>query len=355
MVVGTALATVPAAALMQRVGRRLGFASAALAAALASVVAAYALGRGSLALFCLAALVIGANNAFVQQYRFAAAESTGAALAGRAISLVLVGAMGGAVLGPRLAVWSDGSGASSYATPMLALAALYGVVALLALGLRQTSAEGQAGSGPAPRPLGQIARQPAYIIAVMAGVVGSGLMTLLMTAAPLSMHRADGHSLDAAAGVIGAHVMAMYAPSLVLGALIERAGLVRTMSIGSVIFVAAVAVALSGVELLHYGASMILLGVGWNFLYIGGTTLLVRTYHPSERSRAQALNEFAVFGSSALASLLSGTLIYFFGWNTLLLVALPLIAVMGLGLLWIRNDPLLRPAASSISPVRDRP
>jgi MFS family permease len=114
-------------------------------------------------------------------------------------------------------------------------------------------------------------------------------------------------------------------------------------------------VALSGVELLHYGASMILLGVGWNFLYIGGTTLLVRTYHPSERSRAQALNEFAVFGSSALASLLSGTLIYFFGWNTLLLVALPLIAVMGLGLLWIRNDPLLRPAASSISPVRDRP
>ena len=348
MVVGTALATVPAAALMQRVGRRLGFASAALAAALASLVAAYALERGSLALFSFGTLVIGANNAFVQQYRFAAAESVGPTAASRAISLVLVGAIGGALLGPKLAVWSDDSGASAYGVSMLALAVLYGAVAVLALGLRQTASDTETGLRPASRPLGQIARQPAYVVAVLAGIVGYGLMTLLMTAAPLSMHRADGHSLDVAAGVIGAHVMAMYAPSLVSGYLIERAGVVRIMTLGSVIFIVAVAAGLMGREVVHYGVSMILLGVGWNFLYVGGTTLLVRTYRGPERSRAQALNEFSVFGSSALASLLSGTLIHFFGWNTLLLVALPLIAAMLLGLLWIRNDPLARTAPKEI-------
>jgi len=340
MVVGTALATVPAATFMQRVGRRLGFAAAAFAAGLASLVAAYALETGSLALFCFGALVIGANNAFVQQYRFAAAESVGPAAASRAISLVLVGAVGGALLGPELAVWNDGGGSAALVAPMLTLAALYGAAAALALGLRRTSSDIETLSGPAPRTLGQIARQPTYVVAVLAGVVGYGLMTLLMTAAPLSMHRVDGHSLDSAATVIGAHVMAMYAPSLVSGYLMERAGVLRIMRLGSVIFVVAVAVGLMGRDLVHYGVSMILLGVGWNFLYIGGTTLLVRTYRGSERSRAQALNEFSVFGSSALASVLSGTLIHFFGWNTLLAVALPLIAVMLLGLLWIRDDPL---------------
>ncbi len=190
MVVGTALATVPAAALMQRVGRRLGFAVAALAAALASLIAAYALEQGSLALFSFGALVIGANNAFVQQYRFAAAESVPPAAASRAISLVLVGAMGGALLGPKLAIWSEDAGASAYVVPMITLAVLYGAVAVLALGLRQTASDIETVSHPAPRPLLEIARQPAYIVAVLAGVVGYGLMTLLMTAAPLSMHRA---------------------------------------------------------------------------------------------------------------------------------------------------------------------
>jgi len=340
MVVGTALATVPAAAFLQRVGRRLGFSFAALAAALASLVAAYALERGSLALFSFGAFVIGANNAFVQQYRFAGAESVAPAAASRAISFVLVGAIGGALLGPRLAVWGDDSGVAAYTVPMLRLAALYGVVAVLALGIRQTPSDIARASHRAPRPLRQIVRQPAYIVAVLAGVLGYGLMTLLMTAAPLSMHRADGHSLAAAAAVIGAHVTAMYAPSLVSGYLIDRLGVVRIMTSGCVILAVAVAAGFMGREVLHYGASMILLGVGWNFLYVGGTSLLVRTYRATERTRAQALNEFSVFGSSALASLLSGTLIHFFGWDTLLVAALPLIAAMLLGLLWIRDDPL---------------
>lgn len=343
MVVGTALTTVPAATLMQRVGRRLGFASAALAAALASLLAAYGLERGSLILFSLGALGIGANNAFVQQYRFAAAESVASASASRAISLVLVGAIGGALVGPQLATWGDGSEASVHVVAMLVLAVLYAAVAVLALGLRQTASDIETGSHTATRPLGQIARQPAYLVAVLAGIVAYGLMTLLMTAAPLSMHRADGYALDVAARVVGTHVMAMYAPSLVSGYLIERAGVVRSMALGSLLLALAIAAGLAGREVVHYTVAMILLGVGWNFLYVSGTTLLVRTYRGAERSRAQALNELSVFGSSALASLLSGTLIHLFGWTTLLAAALPLIAAMALGLLWIRNDPLARP------------
>ena len=175
----------------------------------------------------------------------------------------------------------------------------------------------------------------------MSSSTGARILDLrLMTAAPLSMHRADGYALDVAARVVGTHVMAMYAPSLVSGYLIERAGVVRSMALGSLLLALAIAAGLAGRDVVHYTVAMILLGVGWNFLYIGGTSLLVRTYRGSERSRAQALNEFSVFGSSALASVLSGTLIHFFGWNTLLAVALPLIAVMLLGLLWIRDDPL---------------
>jgi len=342
MVVGTALTTVPAATWMQRVGRRTGFAAAALAAALASLLAAYGLEHGSLILFSLGALGIGANNAFVQQYRFAAAESVASASAGRAISFVLVGAIGGALVGPKIAAWDHGPDLSGTALAMLALAGLYSAVAVLALGLQKTASDVEADSLSPARPLGQIARQPAYLVAVLAGIVAYGLMTLLMTAAPLSMHRSDGHSLDVAASVVGFHVMAMYGPSLVSGYLIERAGVVRSMALGCLLFALAIAGGLAGRDVVHYTVAMILLGVGWNFLYVGGTTLLVRTYRGAERSRAQALNELSVFGSSALASLLSGTLIHLFGWTTLLAAALPLIAAMALGLLWIRNDPLAR-------------
>ncbi len=340
VVIGTACTTVPAAAFMQRVGRRTGFATAAFGAALAALLAAYALQSSSFLLFAVSTFMIGANQAFVQQYRFAAAESVAVDSASKAISFVLLGAIGGALLGPELAEWSGDATASAYIGSMLTLAVLYGVVAVLLFGLRSTPADDRASSGGMSRPLAEIARQPAYIVAVMAGMVGYGLMNLLMTAAPLSMHRVDGHSLDEAAGVIGSHVVAMYAPSLFSGYLMERVGLVRMMSAGAFMMLAALGLGLMGRDVAHYWYSMVVLGIGWNFLYIGGTTLLVRTCDGPERFRAQALNEFSVFGASALASLLSGTLIHYFGWNTLLEVSAPLVLVMLLALFWIRSDPL---------------
>ena len=208
----------------------------------------------------------------------------------------------------------------------------------------------------------QIARQPAFAVAVLAGMVGYGVMNLLMTAAPLSMHRFDGHSLDDAAGVIGAHVVAMYLPSLVSGYLIERFGAIRMMGVGTLTLVGTVLVGLAGREFAHYWGSMVVLGVGWNFLYVGGTTLLVRTYRESERFKAQSVNEFCVFGTTAVTSLLSGTLIHFFGWDVLLYTAAPVIAAMGLALFAIRRDPLAgrvrspaveAPAEAPAIPVRE--
>ncbi len=167
-------------------------------------------------------------------------------------------------------------------------------------------------------------------------------MTLIMTATPLSMHVNDGHSLEATANVIRAHVLGMYVPSLVSGFLIERLGTVKMMSVGAFALLAAALTGLQGQSIMHYWFALVLLGVGWNFLYVGGTTMLTFTYSMAERFKAQAVNEFCVFGTSASASLLAGTVIYFYGWDPLVLIPLPTLILIGAGLYMVRRDPLVR-------------
>ena len=167
-------------------------------------------------------------------------------------------------------------------------------------------------------------------------------MTLVMTATPLSMHLNEGHSLQHTAGVIQAHVLGMYVPSLFSGFLIERVGVSRLMFTGALILLGTSVVGLQGQSVLHYWWALVLLGVGWNFLYVGGTTMLTYTYSMSERFRAQAVNEFLVFGTSATASLLAGTVIHYFGWLRLMLIPIPVLLVICTALVWIRKDPLLR-------------
>ena len=169
-----------------------------------------------------------------------------------------------------------------------------------------------------------------------------GVMTLIMTATPLSMHMNDGFSLEDTSSVIRAHVLAMYVPSLFAGFLVEKAGVTRLMMAGTVGLLAASFIGLQGHGLMHYWWALVLLGIGWNFLYVGGTTLLTYTYSMSERFRAQAVNEFLVFGMSASASLLAGTVMFYFGWTTLMLVPVPVLLLIAAALVLIRKDPLLR-------------
>lgn len=342
MVVAVAATTVPATMLMRRIGRSAGFALASLTAMCAVLIAAWSLHLESFSLFLAAAMLFGINMAFTQQYRYAAAESVPTAMVARAVSFVLLGSIGGAFIGPLL-VTKASSWASDtpYAGTMFALAGLYLLQAVLLLRLREPQTEVARDSVTAAHSLRSLVTQPVFVVAVLGGTAGYGLMTLLMTATPLSMHVNDGFSLQETASVIRAHVLAMYVPSLFSGFLIERFGVVKLMLGGVLLFAVASLFAMQGQALMHYWWTLVLVGAGWNFLYVGGTTMLTYTYTLSDRFRAQAVNEFLVFGSSAVASLAAGLILHYSGWHRLVLVPLPLLLVIAAGLLLVRRDTLL--------------
>ena len=343
MVVAVAATTIPATMLMQRIGRRNGFALASVSAVIAVLLAMIALRQSSFVLFVAAVMLFGVNMAFTQQYRYAAAESVETRFIPRAVSLVLVGSIGGALLGPELAIrganWIEGL---PYAGTMAALAVLYLLQALLFLSTKGLGHEANPVEKKSGRSAAELLRQPVFAVAVLGGVAGYGLMTLVMTATPLSMHVNEGFTIDETARVIRYHVLGMYVPSLFAGFVIERIGVSRLMLAGIVGLIGTSIIGLQGHGYLHYWWALVLLGVGWNFLYVGGTTMLTYSYGPNERFRAQAVNEFLVFGTSATASLLAGTVMHYFGWTTLMLVPIPILLTLGIALLWVRRDPLLQ-------------
>lgn len=349
MVVCVAATTIPATMLMRRIGRRKGFALASLCSVFACLMAAYALSLVSFGWFIVAASLFGVNMAFTQQYRYAAVESVPTGFAARAISFVLLGAIGGALVGPELVrLGQFAVGNVQYAGTLIALAGLYFLQFLLFPLLGPFRGEESETREDPMRPLSEITRQPVFIIAVFGGTVAYGVMTFIMTATPLSMHINDGYSLEETASVIRSHVVAMYGPSLVSGYLIDRLGVNRMMSIGAFGLIAACIIGLQGQSVMHYWFALVLLGVGWNFLYVGGTTMLTYTYTLSERFKAQAVNEFCVFGTSATGSFLAGTIMYYYGWYTLVVSPLPLLALILIGLFVVRRDQLLvRPATGA--------
>ncbi|MEL7448991.1 MAG: MFS transporter, partial [Pseudomonadota bacterium] len=279
MVVGTAASTIPAALLMRAIGRPLGSAAAAGTAVLAFLIGALSLKTGSFALLCLALTLNGVNLAFVQQYRFAAAESVSPDRVGRAVSIVLLASIGGAIAGPLLARTTRHLVAGTeYAGTMLSLAALMAVSAALLLFLNRDGHAAHQDTQAPTRPLREIVLQPLYVVAVMGGVAAYGIMSFIMTATPISMHVVDGFSIEETSGVIRSHVIAMYAPSLVSGFLIERFGVLRLMGVGAIAMLLTSVIGLAGHAMMHYWFALVLLGIGWNFLYVGGTTLLTRTY-----------------------------------------------------------------------------
>jgi len=342
MVLCVAATTIPATILMRKIGRKLGFAMSSISAVVSSLLAGLALYQQSFPIFILAGATFGINMAFTQQYRYAAAESVDSKYSPRAISFVLLGAIGGALVGPELVKYGQHAiPGIHYAGSLLAMSILYVVQAFLFLTLAPLRGEGDAISHEPQRSLGEIVSQPVFLVAVLGGATAYGVMTFIMTATPLSMHVHDGFDLDSTARVIRSHVLGMYVPSLVSGVLIERIGVIRLMSIGALGLIVACLIGLQGQTYMHYLFALVLLGVGWNFLYVGGTTMLTRTYRMSERFRAQAVNEFCVFGTSALASLLAGTIIHVYGWFTLIVVPFPLLAIILFGLFYVRKEPLV--------------
>ena len=277
--------------------------------------------------------MFGINAAFTQQYRYAAAESVEQKFVGRAISMILLGAIGGALLGPELVTrgqyWIENI---PYAGSLISLSVLFGVQSILLLMLSPFRVTSEEGPEDGARPLAIIMRQRVFIMAMLGGTVAYGAMTFIMTATPLSMHVIDGYSIEATANVIRSHVLAMYVPSLVSGFLIERFGLSKVMMVGVIGLLLACFAGLSGQSIFSYWTALVMLGIGWNFLYVGSTTMLTYTYKSSERFKAQGINEFCVFGMSALGSLLAGTIMYYYGWLTLVLIPIPFLLMIGVGL-----------------------
>jgi MFS family permease len=342
-VVGMALSTVPAAFLMRITGRRLGLIIGAGVGIVASVLCACAIVQGSFLIFCIGSMLLGTANAFTMQYRFAAAESVARERAGQAISYVLLGGLGSALIGPQAAMAARGwVGEHEYAGSFLIVGLLYLLGALVLTRLRPTepSSVSAASGGPS---VGALIREPMLQRAILAGAVAFGVMSFIMTAAPVSMHSIHHHSVQAITWTIQSHILAMYLPSLFSGRLIARFGEQTMMLAGSLLLAASAVMSLAGHEVPHYWIGLVLLGAGWNFLYTAGTALLATHYTGVERHRAQALNDFVVFTSQACVSLLAGLAVMNLGWQWTNLSVVPLLALIA----WTARREAARPVRST--------
>ena len=343
-VVGGALSTGLVARTQQRFGRRGSF-QTGLAVALASaLLCCYAAVTKNFWLLCLATVVAGYYNANANLYRFAAAELAAPAWREKAVSLVMAGGLIGAVAGPNLAAATREAFAVPFAGAYVALAA----VALLSMAVMHfiefpaTLTRQQAMGG---RPLSQIVRQPVFIVAAAAGALGFGVMNLLMAATPIAMQICSLPFSDAAL-VLEWHVIGMFAPGFFTGHLIRRFGALPVMGVGLALNFGCIAIALSGVELQHFLVALCLLGVGWNFLFTGSTTLSLTAYTAEERDRAQGALNFCIFATLAVSSLASGVLVTTQGWQWLNLGSLLPVAVTAAGLLWLARVRRLAPKAA---------
>ncbi|WP_367068401.1 MFS transporter [Oryzisolibacter sp. LB2S] len=331
---GLALSTLPAAWLMHRAGRRTAYLLGAVMGMLSGLVAAWGISQSDFLLFCLGTTLAGFYGACVQSYRFAALDAVGdpARHAG-AISRVMVGGLIAAIIGPQVVIWTrDSLPATPFAGSFYSQAALALLALPLLMLLRLPPAPPKAVAHGA-RPLPEIVRTPQFVVAATAGVVSYGLMAFLMTAAPMAMVGC-GHSVGEAALGIQWHVLAMFGPSFFTGRLIERFGKRSITALGLVLIAASGGLALMGLALTHFWGALVLLGLGWNFGFIGATALLAEAYRPSERAKVQALNDFLVFGTVAVASFGSGQLLHSVGWGGINAGMLPMVAVVLALLAW---------------------
>ncbi len=334
--VATAATTIPASLLMGRYGRRAGFTLGSLLGIAGGVVSCLAVFQADFWLFCAGAALLGGFGTHIALYRFAAADVAGPAYRSRAISYVMIGGIVAAVLGPELAKWTkDLFAPVTFAGGYAGIAALaFGTLVLIQFAALPPPLSREARSQG--RPLSEIVRQPTLIVAVLCAMVAYGAMNLVMVSTPLAMV-ACAHPFETAAFVIQWHVVGMYAPSFVTGHIIHRVGALPVIAVGGLLILGCALVNLTGVEVLQFWAALVLLGVGWNFMFVGGTTLLTETYRPEEQARVQAFNEFMVFGTTAVTALASGAVFSALGWQAVNIGILVPVALATGAALWLRH------------------
>jgi MFS family permease len=324
---GVMATTIPASQIMRRIGRRNGFMMATFFGMAGAFIAGNAVLEGWFWVFCLGVFVVGWFNGFAVFYRFAAADASSPELRPKAISWVLTGGLFAALLGPQLAnLTKDLLAPVQFSGSYFALIGLY-VLNLIIVSFVRIPPLSAAERATTGRPLLQILAQPKCFVAVITAVIAYGVMGLLMTSTPLAM-LACGFEFSESAVVISMHVIGMFAPSFFAGNLISRFGSLRIMLVGILINLICVGIGLAGIDFWNFGAGLFLLGVGWNFMFIGATTLLTEVHTPSERAKVQGFNDFLIFGTITMAALSSGNLLHFFGWNVVNYGVLPFLCVV---------------------------
>ena len=330
----TMAVTIPASLLMARIGRRAGFILGASTQMVGAACATYAIIQGSFLLFCLSGLLLGMANATSQYYRFAAADAADAKFKPKAISFVLTGGVAAAVFGPQMATMTrDYLPLYPFAGLFLFICGLsVANMAVLSFLKIPKPPRSHFGGG---RPMGRIIAQPVFIVAAFGGMIAYGVMVLVMTATPLAM-AACSYSFNDSAFVIQWHVLGMFAPAFFTGHLISRFGVLTVMQVGVVLLIGSIAASISGISIPHFWVGLVLLGVGWNFLFVGATTLLTEAYLPEEKAKVQAINDFLVFGSSAAGSFAAGHLLHTVGWEAVNWGVAPLALMIMVGLIWLK-------------------
>jgi len=337
-VVGTAIGTVPAAILMSKKGRRFGFMGAAVVASGSALMGAVAIWHSLFWLYCFSCLSLGVSYAFVQHYRFAAAESVAIELAPQAISAILLSGIAGAFLGPGIVKYANNwIPQHAFVGSYLVLAIIVALPAIILFWLKIPK-QGTKTIGNTGRTIRQLGQQPDFVLAVFAATVSYALMVFLMTATPVSMHVMDGHSIDDTGIVIQWHIVGMFLPSLFIGKLITHYGH-RTMMVAGIGALAiCIGVSQFNQAVAGYWVSLVTLGMGWNFLFVSSTSLLITTYQEAEKYRAQAFNELMVFGVQAIASLSAGWLLTTTSWQTINIMSLPVLGALLLVIWWSHHQ-----------------
>ena len=332
-VLGLWLGALPVGWLARRYGRRTTFQIGTLCGVATGLICFVAVMRGSFLVFNIGAFVSGLYAAAHMAYRFAAADTASEAFRPKAISWVLIGGIFAGVVGPQVVILTkDQIPAVLFAATYLAQA-LLGVIAgavLMFLDIPVPPRRQPEGEG---RPLREIARQPRFVVAVVCGVASYSMMNLVMTSAPLAMVMCDHSVRDATLGLQW-HVLGMFVPSFITGTLINRFGIERVITAGFVLLVASAIISMTGISIWHFWVGLVLLGVGWNFGFIGATAMVTQCHRPNERNRVQAFNDFLVFGSMAIGSFLSGKLLQTAGWSAVNEVVFPTVLVAAALLAW---------------------
>lgn len=334
-VIGTAMGTWPAAMFMSKKGRKVGFIGAAVLAAASALLGATAIWQSQFWLYCFSCLSLGLSYAFVQHYRFAAAESVAIEIAPQAISAILLSGIAGAFLGPNIVNYAHNwIPQHAFVGSYLALAILVLIPAIILLWMQAPPLQSTTKDYTTGRTIRQLAQQPNFILAVLAATLSYALMVFLMTATPLSMHVMNGHSMDDTSIVIQWHIVGMFLPSLFVGKWITKYGHRKIMLLGILAIAICIGVSQVNQSVTGYWISLVSLGLGWNFLFVSSTSLLITTYKEAEKFRAQGFNELMVFGVQAIASLSAGWLLSMSDWKSINLMSIPFLVLLLLVIWW---------------------